>query len=58
MPWKGFENKSHQRRAHHLKPRRNGRSIPTGGLEDPPSPILARLNPILQGGVQCARTRR
>ena len=29
--WKGFENKSHQRRAHYLKPRRNGEPIPTGG---------------------------
>ena len=37
MPWKGFENKSHRRRAHHLKPHRNGKPIPTwgGGLKEP-----------------------
>ena len=33
--WKGFENKSHQRRAHYLKPLRNGGPIPTGGLKEP-----------------------
>ena len=31
MLWKGFENKSHQRRACYLKPHRNGGPIPTGG---------------------------
>ena len=29
MLWKGFENKSHQRRGHYLKPCRNSRPIPT-----------------------------
>ena len=41
MFWKRFENKSHQRRAHYLKPRRNGGPMPTGGgggggLKEPP----------------------
>ena len=31
MFWKGFEDKSHQRRAHYLKPHRNGGPIPNGG---------------------------
>ena len=34
--WKRFEIKSHQRRAHYLKPRRNGRPIPTGGARGAP----------------------
>ena len=33
--WKGFENKSHQRRYHYLKPSRNGGSIPRGGGAKP-----------------------
>ena len=40
---KGFENKRHQRRAHYLKPRRNGRPIPTGGGSRSP-PTLVRVN--------------
>ena len=36
--WKRFEIKSHQRRAHYLKPRRNGRPIPTGGGSRSPPP--------------------
>ena len=36
---KGYENKSHQRRAHYLKPRRNGRPIPTGGALGAPPPL-------------------
>ena len=31
MLWKGIEIKSHQRRAHHLKPPKNGGQITTGG---------------------------
>ena len=43
MLWKGFENKSHQRRAPYLKPRRNGGPIPKGGgLEEPLPPALIR----------------
>ena len=42
--WKGFENKSHQRRAHYLKPRRNGGPIPTGGGSRSPPPALIRVN--------------
>ena len=38
MLWKRFEIKSHQRRAHYLKPRRNGRPIPTGGGSRSPPP--------------------
>ena len=38
MFWKGFEDKSHQRRAHYLKPRRNGGPIPTGGGSRSPPP--------------------
>ena len=38
MLWKGFENKSHQRRAHYLKPPKNGGQITAGGgvLRHPP----------------------
>ena len=41
MLWKGFENKSHQRRARYLKPHRNGGPIPTGwgGSRSPPPPL-------------------
>ena len=38
MLWKGFEDKSHQRRAHYLKPRGNGRPIPTGAARGAPLP--------------------
>ena len=31
MLWKGIEIKSHQRRAHYLKPPKNGGQITTGG---------------------------
>ena len=45
--WKGFENKSHQRRAHYLKPRRNGGPIPTGGGSRSPPPTLTRVKAFL-----------
>ena len=41
--WKRFEIKSHQRRARYLKPRRNGRLIPTGGGSRSPPPTLTRV---------------
>ena len=45
MLLKGFENKSHQRRAHYLKPRRNGRPIPTGrGSRSPPPHWLGLIS--------------
>ena len=48
MLWKGFENKSNQRRAHYLKLLRNGRPITTkeGDLRSPPPPTLFRVNPM------------
>ena len=39
-----FENKSHQRRAQYLKPRRNGGPIPTGGAWGAPLPHWLGLN--------------
>ena len=45
MLWKGFENKSHQRRARYLKWSRNGGLIRTeggGGLKETPH-TLARV---------------
>ena len=43
MLWKRFEIKSHQRKARYLKPRRNGRPIPTGGGSRSPPPTLTRV---------------
>ena len=44
MLWKGFEIKSHQRRAHYLNPLRNGGRLAAGGglPESPPSVIRVK----------------
>ena len=48
MLWKGFENKSYQRRAHYPKPHRNGGPIPTGGGV-PRAPPVGIGPPFLRG---------
>ena len=46
--WKRFEIKSHQRRAHYLKPCRNDRPIPTrGGSRSPPPHWLGLITIIM-----------
>ena len=45
VPWKGFEIKSHQVRAHYLKPLRNGRQI-SPVVASGATPKLIRVNPI------------
>ena len=43
MPWKCFEIKSHQRRAHYLNPSRNGGQLAArGGVPEPPSLIRVK----------------
>ena len=43
--WKGFEVKSHQRRAHYLNPLRNGGRLTTrGGSRSPPPPVWLGLS--------------
>ena len=43
VPWKGFEIKSHQVRAHYLKPLRNGRQISPVVVPDATPPVLLGL---------------
>ena len=38
MLWKGFEIKSHQRRAYYLNPPRNGGRLTAGGAPGAPPP--------------------
>ena len=56
MLWKRFEIKSHQRRAHYLKPGRNGRPIPTGGAPPPHTHWLGLKN-VKFGIIDSLKTR-
>ena len=58
MLWKGFENKSHQRRAHCLHPPRNGRCLSAGGGSLSHPPALLGLTLVSVGGAPQAPPSR